>query len=522
MTRQPEGDSVATLARSSAWLLTSRLAAMVIGLIGLPVLMSALGPLQFGAWAVLLGGTFAFGTLELGMSSAVMRWVTLSLMPESRGIGNAGIDAILSNSVICTAMAFTMAGVPIWLWAEPLAAWLQLPATAWLSPGQCILVVYTTVAIMAVLRCTIAPMLAARRMGTHAAFTLAQSIVGAAATWTAAWTTQRLDLVLVANAVAIIAVQCIAAWWTRRTLPWRFAPRTLDRRLARSMLGYGAALQFSDLSSFFMYQFDKLIIAGVVSPTEVAHYEVASRSAQALGNVSTAPFVAFAPLLTERHGRSEDPSEDLLRILRITLLGVGAFMLLPLAVSPIGLFAWVGQIGYHAAGVFALLALAVIGTAMILPLSMCAQAMGRPQMELARSAGAMLINVPVAWAMIHAWGKEGAALGTLSASLVANAVFAAWLLKAIELPASRIVHALSPLIWPIVTTFGLVAVAAYAIEPLVIVSRWRMAPAAVGLYALGLIGLGGWLIRARLLLPQERELLARLPLLGGRWMSLQR
>ena len=31
--------------------------------------------------------------------------------------------------------------------------------------------------------------------------------------------------------------------------------------------------------------------------------------------------------------------------------------LLPLAVAPIGLFAWIGQIGYHAAPTFALLAL---------------------------------------------------------------------------------------------------------------------------------------------------------------------
>ena len=68
---------------------------------------------------------------------------------------------------------------------------------------------------------------------------------------------------------------------------------------------------FSDLSVFVMYQFDKLLISGVVAPTEVAHYEVASRSAQALGNVSSAPFVAFAPArLRPLPGAGAGPAAD--------------------------------------------------------------------------------------------------------------------------------------------------------------------------------------------------------------------
>ncbi len=518
MTPAPEADAIATIARSGFWLLGSRLMAMCIGLLGLPILMSALGPLQFGAWAVLLGGTFAFGTLELGMSSAVMRWTTLALMPEARSSGDDDLSAIMSNSLLCTAVVFAAGGAGLLLFVDPLARWLQLPSTPWFSAAQCILLVYATVATLALLRCAIAPLLAARRMATHSAFTLAQSLIGAAATWTVAITTRRLDLVLVANAVAIIIVQLAAAIWTHRHLPWRFAPHRLDRVLASDMLRYGSALQFGDLSSFVMYQFDKLIIAGVVTPTEVAHYEVASRSAQALGNVSTAPFVAFAPLLTERHGRREDPIEDLLRMLRMTLLGIGMFLLLPLAVAPIGLFAWVGQIGYHAAGVFALLALSVISTALILPLSMCAQAMGRASMELTRAGCAMLINIPASLALIHAYGKEGAALGTLCACLIANIGFAIWLLRVLNTSFTRVVASVRPLLWPIVMTTIGIAVVARLVEPLVIASRWYMAPTATALYGAGLLILLAQFARAGILTAEERLLTRRIPLLG-RWFK---
>ena len=496
---------------NGAWVLGTRLIAMAIGLLGLPILMSTLGLLQFGAWAVLLGGTFAFGTLELGMSVAVMRWTTLSLMPEYKSNGGHGLDAIMSNSLACTALVFAVVGLPLYFLSEPLAAWLQLPSTALLTPGQCILVIYATVALLALLRCTIAPMLAARRMAVHSGFSLLQSLVGAGVTWSVAWTTRRLDLVILANAAAIVGVQLFASLWTRRRMPWRFSRRALDRRLATEMLRFGAALQFSDLSVFVMYQFDKLVISGVVAPTEVAHYEVASRSAQALGNVSSAPFVAFAPALTERHGRNEDVSADLLRMLRLTVFGTGVFLLLPLAVAPIGLFAWIGQIGYHAAPTFALLALSVISTVLIMPLSMAAQAQGRARLEFARAFGAMMVNVPCSFLLIHAYGKEGAALGTLIACLLGNSLFAWWLLRSIGLSWTRVFAVLRPFALPILVVAAATTACAQLAEPWVIASRWYMAPTAASLYALAAIVLMAWLWRGGALHADERAMIAALP-----------
>lgn len=508
----PEARREADLAAwNGAWVLGTRLVTMAIGLLGLPILMSALGLLQFGAWAVLLGGTFAFGTLELGMSVAVMRWTTLSLMPESKANGGHDLDAIMSNSLACTSLVFAIVGLPLYVASEPLAAWLQLPQTPLLTPGQCILVIYATVALLALLRCTIAPMLAARRMAVHSSFTLMQSAIGAAVTWGVAWTTRRLDLVILANAAAIVGVQLFASLWTRRRMPWHFSRRLLDRRLAGDMLRFGAALQFSDLSVFIMYQFDKLVISGVVAPTEVTHYEVASRSAQALGNVSSAPFVAFAPAMTERHGRQQDMAEDLLRMLRLTLFGSGLFLLLPLAVARLGLYSWIGQIGYHASSTFALLAMSVISTVLIMPLSITAQAQGRARVEFGRAFAAMLVNVPCSFLLIHAYGKEGAALGTLSACLLANSVFAWWLLRSLQLSWTRVYAGMRALLWPILATTAAIALVAHVVEPWLIVSRYYMAPATVVLYGLGALALVTWLWRGNALHEDERTMLASLP-----------
>jgi O-antigen/teichoic acid export membrane protein len=203
-------------------------------------------------------------------------------------------------------------------------------------------------------------------------------------------------------------------------------------------------------------------------------------------------------------------SADLIRLLRLTVLGAGLFLLLPMAVAPIALFAWVGQIGYHAAGTFTLLALAMVSSLLVTPLSLAAQAMGRASMEFKRAGGAMLINVPLSASLIYAYGKEGAALGTLIACFIANTVFARWLLKSLRLSAPQLAAAL----WPLLSRFLVVtlalAAATAAIEPLVISSRWYMAPAAVGLYLMALTVAAFWLWRSAALNDGEREYLSSL------------
>ncbi len=138
-------------AKDGIWLVASRLLTMAIGMVGLPILMSSLGALQFGAWAVLLGGIYAFGTLELGMSSSVMRWSAMAATrnPEP---GATDISVIMTNALAGTTMVFALGGLGIWISADALADWLNLPDTPLLTPAQCILAVYATVAVTALLR----------------------------------------------------------------------------------------------------------------------------------------------------------------------------------------------------------------------------------------------------------------------------------------------------------------------------------------------------------------------------------
>ena len=507
--------------RDGAWLIATRLLTLTVGIAGLPILMSSLGSLQFGAWAVLLGGTFAFGTLELGMSSAVMRWTTLAAA-DRPGAMTLSVGDVMSNAMVCSLGIFAIAGLGIWAIADPLAAWLNLPTTPLLTPGDCVLLVFGCVGVIALLRLVIALMFTYRRFKTYAAVTVAQSLVSAGATWSVALNTGRLDLVLIVNAAALIAVQLFAAIWFSRQHPWRFSRGSLSPKTMWAMLRHGAALQFSDLSTFVMFQFDKLLIAAMVTPAEVAHYEVASRATQALGSLPSTSFKVVVPDLIDHFGRGGPPHEQLVSLLRFTLLGTAVFLLLPIAVAPIGLFAWVGQVGYHAAGVFLLLALAITSNVLVMPFNIYLQAVGRVELELRRAMTAAAANIPLSVLLIGHLGKEGAALGTLIACLGANPFFAIGFQRNVQVPLNQMVRGTASITWPIACTVGLIGCAAWLIEPLVITSRWRMAPAAAGLYACGLVLLATLLMRTGTLTARERERLLSVPGLSAVLRRLQR
>jgi len=499
--------------RDGAWLVATRLVTMLIGMAGLPILMSSLGSLQFGAWAVLLGGTFAFGTLEMGLSSAVMRWSTLAAA-DRPGAMAMSVGDVMSNAIICSIVVFAISGLGIWLVADPLAAWLNLPSTPLLTPGECILLVFGCVGVVALLRLVITLMFTYRRFRAYAVVLVAQSLIPALSIWSVAISTSRLDLVLIVNAITLIAVQLCAAVWFSRQRPWRFSWKALSPCTMRAMLRHGAALQFSDLSTFFMFQFDKLIIAAVVTPAEVAHYEVASRASQALGGLPSTSFRVLVPDLIDHFGRGGPPHEQLVSLLRITLLGTSVFLLLPIAVAPIGLFAWVGQVGYHAAGVFLLLAVAITSNVMVMPFNVYLQAVGRVELELRRAMTAAAANVPLSILLISQYGKEGAALGTLIACVGANLLFTLSFQRSFGVPLRQLGAGMASVAWPIACTFALVAVTAHLIEPLVIASRWRMAPAAFGLYVVGILIMLTLLMRPGALTARERERVLAVPALG--------
>ena len=262
---------------------------------------------------------------------------------------------------------------------------------------------------------------------------------------------------------------------------------------------------------FRSFQFDKMIIAGFAGLSEVAHYEVASRAGQALRSLPFTAITTLLPAVTSKLSRGEEIWSDYLAMTRASGMAAVLFLLLPLAVSPIFLFAWVGQIGFHGRWVFMLLAIGISFSVLAMPVSNFIQAMGRTIIDARFALLSISMNVTFSLILIQQWGKEGAAAGTAMAMAITGI---AYMYKFHKIQGRKLMDTLVylfGLLWPALLICLICYGLEQIIEPLVIGSRWYMGPVAVALYAAGAISILAVMLSTNRLGQSEMQLLAKIP-----------
>jgi O-antigen/teichoic acid export membrane protein len=200
------------------------------------------------------------------------------------------------------------------------------------------------------------------------------------------------------------------------------------------MLGHGLKIQVGDWAQAVSFQFDKFLIASVTGLGAVAPYEVANRSAMALRSLPSSGLDSFLPSAAIEHAK---PGEAWVRYLAVTKLAAAAvslFMLAPLAIMPVFLYAWTGQMGYLSRGAFAALLLGFAANVLVLPAATMVQAAGRADIQARAALTTMLINVPLSFALLLKWGMTGAAVGTAVAVLCGSGLLLVQMHRAYDQP----------------------------------------------------------------------------------------
>lgn len=465
----------------------SRLISMSVGILSIPIMLHSLGLEQFAAWAILLGGSAAFNSLELGMTDTVVKFLSQS---EEEGGGERS-DIVLTTAVMILAGTFLVGFIVLWTVAEPVSFWLNLPDTLWFDGGDMMLFVFAMVTLCSFQKTLVNTLYVIQRFDMMALINVVNSAVPNLVAVGVAWITRRLDMVLVSYWCSLLLVLMGANLWVRAKTPWRIRPGRVNILVMRRMFTHGLNIQFSDLSHIVHFQFDKWIIAGLVSLSEVAHYEVASRAGMALRSVSSSGLGTLLPAVTRKAARGEDVWPLYLDTTRAALHLTVLFILLPLAVSPLFLFAWVGQIGYHGRWVFCFLSLGIAMNLLALPVALFLQAMGRTKIEARAAACSILLNILLSLLLVQHWGKEGAAAGTGISMVLVGCGLIGYFHR---LQGHSLLKTLQAFHKPLLTMLPvfLISVAfVQMVKPYVIHTRKLMAPASVGLYGLSVVLLFG-------------------------------
>jgi len=489
----------------------SRVLSIMIGLLGIPILLTHLGAETYGGWAILLGGSFAFYVLEFGMSPTVVKYLA-----EKNSCCDLYRSEVLSNAITLFAIIFSIAGVGVFSMATPLATWLHLPDTDLLSPGGLIIFLFLSVIGTLVFRISFHTLCAINRFDTYAALALLQFTTSNIATWLVAINWPRLDLILISYWTSQLIVLYLSWLWARRLVPWSFRPKMINRKIIGDMFMHGFNLQFSDLMYFVHFQFDKMLIAGFVGLAHVTHYECASRAGQALRSIPAFGLSSLLPTATEQYSNKEDFWPTYIDATRIASLASIFLLFLPMAISPLFLFAWVGQIGYHGRWIFMLLATGIGISIIAMPVNLFIQAMGRTAVMAKLAVISIIINIILSLILIQVWGKEGAAAGTAIAISITGVMYLQDFHGANQQRMSETVSNLIHMMWPALSVCGIFFGLEQLIEPWVIASRWYMAPTAVGLYILGVVSILHILGATGRLGHTELRLIEKAPVIGKR------
>ena len=492
-------------------MISSRVFCVVIGLAGMPILLASLGTEGFASWAILLGGSVAFYTLEMGMVSTVIKFIAEALSRQE----NSRISELMSNAIILLFAIYGIGLVCIFALSGPVATWLKIPDTPLLSGKNLLIFVYLMVAVSSIARVGTAPFYAISRFDLVAGISLIHAVFANVAAWSVAWYCGRLDIVILTYWACHALVLLVAQYWASRLIVWRFRPTTVSKKLQRSLLSHGFYLQFSDFAHFIHFQFDKMVIAGFTGLSEVAHYEIASRAGMGLRSLCSSGLNTFLPRATNDTAKRVDIWPLYQEMTKGAMWLIILFLLAPLTISSIFLFAWVGLIGYHGRYVFMFLVAGIAVNILAVPVSIFVQAMGRVSLEAVVSVASILINVMLSLILIRFWGKEGAAAGTGLAMILAGMIYIYFFHKMHRRSMTDTIRHLLHYSWPLLFICLIWFALGRAIEPLVICSRWYMGPASIVLYVTLVLALLVFCIYTGRIGKVEYEMICRIPGLGS-------
>ena len=399
-------------------LVSARIGNMVVGLGMIPVLIHFLGGDGFAAWALLLATSAAFSALEIGMALTFVRHAAPLIQQ-----GNwPQVDVLLKHTVMILVIAFGLAAPVVFWFSGSVARQLQFPDGEWLSAGQLIVFVYAAVALRALLQFGALTFNAARRFRALAAVSFLQSLASNCAAAIAAIWTRRVDVTLVtywATHMVVMTATCIAS---RRLFVGTAAPALPRFGLLKELVSHGLKIQVYECAQIINFQFDKFLIASFMGLWAVAPYEVGNRSVLALRSIPSSGLDSF--LATASIGRESgvDIWPRYQSATRLAATAVMVFMIAPLAVAPVFLYAWTGEMGYVARWVFLGLLLGSVGNVLALPAAAMAQAAGRADIQARSAIVSMLINIPLSLILVLKWELAGAAAGTAVAMLSGSAL----------------------------------------------------------------------------------------------------
>lgn len=294
-----------------------------------PIIIHKLGSAGFGMWALIQSFSGYYGLVNLGLASALQRFVSRDLA--------LGDQASLQQTVGTAIGFFAATGSVVLLAAAilhgPAADFFAVPANEAAAFGATLMLCAGAV-VADFFGALITTLFTAReRFDLSNELNIGRQFVQAGGIY---WMLQSYPSIrALAAVVCLVSVAAVVVSWfvVRRLYPQtRLTGKGFDRTRLKELLGYGSSTSLITVSNIIRLRLGNMVIAKTAGMAAVGAFSVASNLVIQMNSIMASSFNVLTPRFTRLH--TEDNQRELRRLYRLSLFisscmacGMGLMML---------------------------------------------------------------------------------------------------------------------------------------------------------------------------------------------------
>ena len=395
---------------------------LTVGFFLMPFIIHRLGNVAYGVWVLAVGVMAYLGLLDLGMQSAVLRFVSKGHTQNDHQGASEAISAALWVRLQISALILLLSvGL-----AAAFPHIFKIPAELAGDARKAILLIGLKMAITMSIGVVAGVLSALNRYDLQTYATLVQTAVRVVGVVAVLRTGHGIVAIAVCELIAVLVYNALIVWIARRLYPeLRILLNTPASETLRRVWTYSSYAFLTTIAVRLVYQTDYLVVGAFASAAAVTYYAIASSLCGYVDQVVNAMGATFVPAASTYEAAGD--SKSLLMLYKNgtrATLAISLPIIITLIVrgpSFIGL--WMGPQYAHSSGTV----LIILSTAWLFAFanrtaSSIAFGIEKHKMSAIWAIAEGVTNLALSIVLVHWYGIYGVAIGTLIPSLIVQLI----------------------------------------------------------------------------------------------------
>jgi O-antigen/teichoic acid export membrane protein len=386
-----------------------------------PIIITHIGQVQFGIYAIVLGFVGTFGLFDFSISTSFIKFISEHYnkkeITELNNVINTGLFFYLAFTLIICIVGLVFAG--------KILSFVNVPADL-IPTGLFALRISLLIFFIATSSSIFVSVLVSlQKMYVNSLIGLIINILNFGCVLILLKLGYGLEGILYSQLAAVTISVFFNVYLAKKEMPEiSISPKYLNKSSFKKMSVFGAQMQVSRIAGFLSEKYDEMLLGYFSTLNNVTFFNLAGRVSRLGRFFPLQLFQQAAPIAAELNAKQEESKLSLLFLEAskyLTIFSLPIFIFI-YAFADLIMVTWVGE-GYHiSAHLLRILALGQIVNLLIsAPGNSIIPNLGYPKFLMYEGIINLAINLVLSFFLIKYYGIVGAAIGTTAAIIISSA-----------------------------------------------------------------------------------------------------